>query len=248
MGLRREFGGVFIVRVGLKPAWGVMSVASFAASFAVAVPDARAADVMEPAPVVSVQAPPSESGWNFVSPFSPCEMNCTATIFVGRYISTPMTDIFLKYKTPPWHWKTKDSTLVSGAFNREIVTYSDLFAFETEAGLGKRFGEQDEWEVWGALYARWKKFPWNDYLRTTVAVSTGLNYASGISRIEREKSEKHQSRVLHYLSPEITFGLPDRPDLDLVFRFHHRSGGDLGVFNHTGGGSQYQTVGLRYRW
>lgn len=208
---------------------------------------ATAADIIEPAAPTEVVAP-VESGWSFFSPFGPCQMNCTATVFVGRYISTPMTDIFIKFKTAPWDWKTKDSTLLSGAFNRELVTYSDLFAFEGELGAGKRFGEQKEGEFWGAIYFRWKKFPWNDYIRTTVGVSTGINYATDISRIEREKSEDHQSKVLHYLSPEITFGLPDREDLDLVFRFHHRSGGNLGVFNKTGGGSQYQTVGLRYRW
>lgn len=208
---------------------------------------ARAADVSEPAPPVEATVP-TESGLRFISPFSPCAMNCTGTIFVGRYIATPMTDIFIKWQTPPWHWRTKDSTIVSGAFNREILVYDDLWAFETELGVGKRFGAQDEWETWAALYFRWKSFPWNDYIRTTIAVSTGVNYASDVSQIEVEKSEKHQSKVLHYLSPEITFGLPSTPNLDLVFRFHHRSGGNLGVFNGTGGGSQYQTVGLRYRW
>ena len=211
-----------------------------------AVAPARAADLYEPAPPVEASAR-VESGWSFINPFSPCDGHCAATVYVGRYIATPMTDIFLKYKTPPWHWKTEDSTLVSGSLSKEILTYQDLFAFETEAGVGKRFGEQKQWEIWAALYARWKKFPWHDYLRTTVAVSTGVNYATGISGLERLKSN-NTSKVLHYLSPEITFGLPSQPNLDLVFRFHHRSGGDLGVFNNTGGGSQYQTVGLRYHW
>lgn len=233
------------MNAGLNLARGVVLAASFAFG---GLTSAYAADISAEPPAAAIEVPAATDGWRFISPFSQCEMNCTATIFVGRYISTPMTDIFIKYKTAPWNWNTKDSTLVSGAFNREILTYSDVFAFETEVGVGKRFGLQDEWEVWGALYARWKSFPWNDYLRTTVALSTGLNYATGISGLERKKSEDHQSKVLHYLSPEITFGLPDRPDIDLVFRFHHRSGGDLGVFNDTGGGSQYQTVGLRYRW
>lgn len=214
---------------------------------AVSAQSAQAADFAQPeAPVVA--AAPVESGWRFISPFSQCEMNCTATIFYGRYIQTPMTDIFIKYKKAPWDWKTKDSDLVSGAFNREVLVYEDIWAFELEAGVGKRFGRQDEWEFWGALYGRWKAFPWNDYVRTTIAVSTGVNYATDVSLIERAKSPKHQSRALHYLSPEITFGLPSQPNLDLVFRFHHRSGGDLPLFNKTGGGSQYQTVGLRYRW
>lgn len=209
---------------------------------------ASAADIAQPELPLVATAPEVSSGLRFISPFSPCQMNCTATIFVGRYIETSMTSIFLKYKKAPWDWQTLDSTLVSGAFNREILVYDDLWAFETEFGLGKRFGRQTEWETWAALYFRWKAFPWNDYLRTTIGISTGVNYASGVSEIEREKSPRNQSKTLHYLSPEITFGLPSQPNLDLVFRFHHRSGGNLGVFNNTGGGSQYQTVGLRYRW
>lgn len=212
-----------------------------------AVAPASAADVPDMTPEPAVVAP-VESGWRFHDPFGPCQMDCAATIYLGKYISTPMTDIFLKFKTAPWNWNTKDSTLLSGSFSREILSYQDLFAFETEVGVGKRFGRQDEFEIWGALYARWKYFPWNDYLRTTVGVSTGLNWASDVSNIEKAKSPGHTSEVLHYLSPEITFGLPSQPNLDLVFRFHHRSGGDLGIFNNTGGGSQYQTVGLRYHW
>lgn len=217
-----------------------------AVAVALAASPAVAADVAEPAVAMDVQTR-VERGWRFISPFDPCEMNCTFTVYGGKYIKTPMTDIFIKLKEPPWDWKTKDSGLVAGAFNREILTFGDRAAFETEIGVGKRFGSQDEWELWGALYARWKKFPWHDYLRTTVAVSTGVNWASDISRIEDEKST-HNSKVLHFLSPEITFGLPSQPNLDLIFRFHHRSGGELGLFNKTGGGSQYQTVGIRYRW
>lgn len=244
--MRLRSGGLAIVSVRFGVLKGALAAAFVA--LAGAGSPAAAADIATAEPPLVATAPEVASGLRFISPFSPCEMNCTATIFVGKYIATPMTDIFIKYKTPPWHWKTKDSTLVSGAFNREILVYDDLWAFETEVGTGKRFGRQDEWEFWGALYFRWKSFPWNDYVRTTVAVSTGVNYATDVSQIEIDKSPKHQSRRLHYLSPEITFGLPSQPNLDLVFRFHHRSGGDLGLFNNTGGGSQYQTVGVRYRW
>lgn len=216
-----------------------------AAAIAAAASPAFAADAPDTAPAVDVVAP---GGWRWSSPFSPCDMNCSATVYVGKYVKTPMSDIFLKFKTPPWDWKTRDSQLLSGSFSREVLSYDDLFAFETELGVGKRFGDQKQTELWAALYARWKYFPWNDYVRTSVAISTGVNWASSVSQIEREKSPGHTSEVLHYLSPEITFGLPQTPNLDLVFRFHHRSGGDLGVFNKTGGASQYQTVGLRYTW
>ena len=212
-----------------------------------------AADMSEAPATVEVRENPVAERWGgglqFNSPFSPCAMNCAVHGFAGRYVRTPMSDIFgLSDVTAPWDWKFRDSTIVGAAFSRDVLTYGRFWAFETEIGAAKRFGAQDEWELWGALYWRWKAFPWNDYVRTSIAVSTGVNWASDVSRIEREKSPRHQSQVLHYLSPEITFGPPGNPNLDVVLRFHHRSGGDLALFDKTGGGSQYQTIGLRYRW
>lgn len=192
-------------------------------------------------------AAPEEGLLQFHNPFAPCEMNCAATLYVGRYVATPMTDIFTKFRPAPWNWKTKDSTLISGSFSREVLTYGRFFAFETEFGVGKRFGDLHAAEAWGALYFRWKAFPWNNYIRTSVAVSTGLNFASKIDEVEDAKSRR-DDHMLHYLSPEITFGLPSQPNWDLVFRFHHRSGGKLDFFNGNSGGAQYQTVGLRYHW
>jgi hypothetical protein len=80
--------------------------------------------------------------------------------------------------------------------------------------------------VWLALYARWRYFPWNDYVRTAAAVSTGVNYASAVPQYEVYYSGNNQGeRLLHYISPELTFGLPSTPDTDFVIRSHHRSGG-----------------------
>lgn len=209
---------------------------------------ASAADLAPPMEYPSITAPAAESGLQFHNPFAACEMNCMATIYVGKYVKTPMSDIYgLTDVKPWWNWKSKDSWLVSGSFSREVVTYNKLFAFETEVGIGKRFGDLEAGEGWAALYFRWKAFPWNHILRTSIGVSTGVNFATKIDQVERDKST-NTSRVLHYLSPEITFGLPDKPDLDLVFRFHHRSGGKLPIFNNTSGAAQYQTVGVRYRW
>lgn len=115
-------------------------------------------------------------------------------------------------------------------------------------GAGKRFGFLDEGEIWGAVYVRWKAFPWSEYLRTTVAVSTGLNYATDVPVFEKLRTRGPGNQLLHYLSPELTLGLPSQPNLDLILRFHHRSGGNLAIFNHTGGAAQYGTMGLRYRF
>lgn len=182
------------------------------------------------------------------SPFAPCQADCTATLFAGQLVQTSMWEIFVTKHQGPWDWRWGSSTFVGGAFSREVVRFDRFAAIETEVGVGKRFGSLHEGEGWGALYFRWKWFPWDEYLRTTVGISIGLNYATGVPVFESRRAGVEGQNLLHYLSPELTFGLPSRPDIDLIFRFHHRSGGDLAFFNRAGGGVQYGTVGLRYRW
>lgn len=208
---------------------------------------AHAADIPETTVEPAVVAP--EKPWmRWESWSDPCAGTCRVTVFGGQYIATSMSSIFTRGKIfTPWDWKTKDSGFIGGSVAREFLALGDDLVFEAEAGVGKRFGDLHAGEGWVAMYARWKAFPWNDVIRTSAAISTGLNYATEIDGAEREKAS-HTSHLLHYLSPEITLGLPDQPNWDIVLRFHHRSGGKLAVFNKNSGGAQYQTIGLRYTW
>ena len=45
-----------------------------------------------------------------------------------------------------------------------------------------------------------------------------------------------------FFAPEITFALPSRPNVELLLRFHHRSG-VFGLVSDAWGGAQYATVG-----
>lgn len=176
-------------------------------------------------------------------------MDCAVTGYVGALVQSSMTSIYVSgANLSPSRWNYGDAGIVGASFSREVLTYGSLWALETEVGAAKRFGRLHEAEAWSALYFRWKSFPWSDRLRTSIAVSTGLNWASGVPEYELDKSRGGRTKVLHYLSPEITFGSVDHPNFDLVFRFHHRSGGKLAVFEHASGGVQFGTVGLRYRW
>ena len=100
------------------------------------------------------------------------------------------------------------------------------------------------------IYLRFDGFPWNNRIRTTVGISTGLDYLSNLPAAETSpdgEPEEHTSHVLHYLSPEITFALPKHPNQELVIRLHHRSG-LFGAINGVSGGSNMVTVGFRHRW
>ena len=144
---------------------------------------------------------------------------------------------------------TKGRIIVRGKLVRRLVTLFKVIDIEPELGIGKRFGNVRAVEIWGALYFRWTYFPWNDYVKTTIGVNTGLNYATEIEAEERQRSTPgHRgSNVLHNFSPEVTFALPEIPNYEIVFNYHHRSG-IYGAINGVYGGTQFATVGLRHRF
>jgi hypothetical protein len=143
-----------------------------------------------------------------------------------------------------------------GAISRSVIEFDRFAKIEIEAGVGQRFGSLHQSEAWTALYVRWTYFPWNSFLRTSIAVSTGLSYASAVTPYElSEAVDGKGTRLLHYFSPEITFALPSWGETELVFRVHHRSGGGEyfgsnfpvygSLFRGAQGGMQYLTVGVR---
>jgi hypothetical protein len=186
------------------------------------------------------------SGW--------CGGNCGIAVYGGQYVGAPMKSVFgVDEAKPIWDWKWGENYIVAAALSRRILSVGGL-DIEPEIGIAQRFGGMHEVEGWAAVYFRWTVFPWNDVIRTTAALATGLNVASDVNKIEEARGRvPGGSRLLHYFSPEMTFALPDRPDIELIFRFHHRSGGgdiwgDSDLFKGVNGGAQFQTVGLRYRF
>lgn len=199
-----------------------------------------------------------------------CNGDCSVTVLAGRQVVTTMAALFgvadftqgeygFVPMTPIWDWEWGDSGFVGGAYSRRLLSFGhsnvgEVISLEGEVGLGQRFGIQTETELWSAIYLRWHLFPWNDYVKTSVGVSTGLSYTTGISDWEIDRSGNDEgSRLLHYLSPEATFALPDNPNKELVLRLTHRSGGSNmfgsnSIFNNTDGGAQYFTIGLRSRF
>jgi hypothetical protein len=186
------------------------------------------------------------TGWRL---FSECENNCAVSILAGPLVEDSMADVLYKAPELPFSWDYRsDDWLVGFAVSRYAGTLFGRIDFEPEIGLAQRFGRQDETEIWAALYIRYRGFPWDDFVTTSAALSTGVSYASDISDVEMDRAgDEKGDRLLHYFSPEITLALPSNPDLELIFRFHHRSG-VFGLVSEARGGAQYGTVGLRYRF
>lgn len=240
-----------------RPVTGILSLLAALALFAVAPFAARAQD--------------SGLDFDWHGAFSPCAGDCAVHLYAGRQTTTSpgmafgiaditQGDFGFVLPTPVWAYDWEDSGLVGFAFSREFASLSyndtDLFGFEAEAGAGQRFGDQTEAEYWAALYLRWKWFPWNEKVKTSFAISTGLNYTTGISDYElRVSGNGEGSKLMHFFSPELTFALPDTPDRELVLRMHHRSGiqDDEGlpgfaIFNYADTGATFATMGLRLKF
>lgn len=182
---------------------------------------------------------------NITAPIEPDRGGEWAATIYGGFASE---NRFSKILLTPWEAELEtDTPWIGGSLSKRIGTWGKSIAFELEGGAGYRFGDEDTGEVWGALYVRYDNFFWNDTVYTTLAASTGLNYASRISPIERDKNDGDGSKLLHFFAPEVTFARPEDKNTELVFRLHHRSG-VFGLFNGVSSGTNIPTIGLRKRF
>ncbi|HUG60348.1 MAG TPA: hypothetical protein VMP03_00795 [Methylomirabilota bacterium] len=167
------------------------------------------------------------------------------TVFAG--VSGGGNDLHeLFYK--PWLADGDDYLWGGASVSRHLARFWTHFTIEAEVGVGHRFGpEYTASEAWVAGYLRYDGFPWNEFVKTSVAVSTGLNVIDRLPEEEKSRSDDARSHVLHYFSPEITFAHPDYSNHEFVIRYHHRSG-VAGVFNGVWGGSNVIALGYRHRW
>lgn len=227
---------------GFAGARQVIMAGLFAASAALFSGSAGASDLppVAHAPIKPIVAPNS-----VFQPARPAEW--AATVFGGLSNKSVFTGILLT----PWDTEFEDTQLLAGAISKRVYEFSENsllgphWFVDLEIGAGKRFGNSKAGEFWTALYVKYDNFFWSDTVYTTVGFSTGVNYATSISALERKKSGNGKgSKLLHYFAPEITFAHPDYKDFEVVTRFHHRSG-VFGLFNGVDGGSTFVTLGIR---
>jgi len=139
-----------------------------------------------------------------------------------------------------------DTYVIVGALTRELWRYRDWFALEVEGQVGKHFGEMQHWELNGLIDIRWLLFPWDKYVETSFAIGDGLSYATEVPEVELADDEDAQ-RLLNYLLFELTLGLPQYPQWDIVARIHHRSG-IFGLMGGMYGGSNFVTGGIKFKF
>jgi hypothetical protein len=188
------------------------------------------------------------AAWTPAALFAPCTGDCAVALYAGNYVQNSMGEVlFTSPETPlTWNYETDDH-LVATSISRTVLRFWTHWTLEPEVGIGQRFGRQSATETWAGLFFRYH-FPASWPVLTTFALSTGLNWASEVTEIEKQRAHDDQgSQLMHYFAPEVTFALPSHPNVELLFRFHHRSG-VFGVVSDAWGGAQYATVGVRVRF
>lgn len=137
----------------------------------------------------------------------------------------------------------RDAYLLGAALSREVGG-GVRWAVEVEGQVVKHFGSEQHWELNGVLLGRWRAFPWDATLPTSVAFGIGPSYATEVPP-EEVAMNGASARLLLYWTVELELSRPDRP-FSAFARLHHRSNG-YGVFAETGG-SNWLALGLRRRF
>src|SRR5687768_11422161 len=95
----------------------------------------------------------------------------------------------------------------------------------------------------GGVVLRWKQFPWNNYLYTTMETGIGLTYSQHVLATERRQHPNRERSHLEFYWPiQMALAHPRHRDHQLVLFLHHHSGG---LLFHRGGAN---TLGVGYRF
>jgi hypothetical protein len=93
------------------------------------------------------------------------------------------------------------------------------------------------------LVFRWQDFPWNRFVRTTLAVGAGFSYSFEIWTADKLRHPgEDRSRIKFWMPVELTVALPRFPRHQVVAFLDHQSGGQ--VFDNSG----VDVWGLGYRF
>jgi hypothetical protein len=150
----------------------------------------------------------------------------------------------------PWNYEWGGDTFYGFSYSRRLLRFWTDFAVDFELGGAFRAGATNSPEAWYAFYFRYDGFPWRNTLYTSFGLSTGLDWLNTLPEVETgtaARPEPHQSKILHYFSPELVFSLPSSPQHEVALRYVHRSG-MFGLFNGVWEGSNVLAVSYRRRF
>ena len=170
---------------------------------------------------------------------------CLATDYAVAVYAAQLT--YEKWQDAIWPGADlADATLVAASGSWTVARwFGDRLSCELEGQVARHFGNQTHWEINLPIVGlRWHRFPWDDYLASSLAWGIGPSYATVVPAVELENNES-SSRWLVYWFAELT-AAPPRARWEVLFRLHHRSNAFGAVAED--GGSNAVGAGLRYRF
>jgi hypothetical protein len=173
-----------------------------------------------------------------------------ATLLYGQMTDAALVDVFV------FSFEWEDAKLLSGEIgytleeSNPIVRFLDPVLSSIDVAMNVTYQDDPAGTIFvfsPFIMARWSNFPWSKTIRTTFGLGGGLSYATDIPSIEihPNKPNGDYSRFMHYIAVEATFALPKRPDWQLVYRLHHRSG-VFGIMGADNVGNTAVQIGLRH--
>jgi hypothetical protein len=156
-----------------------------------------------------------------------------------------------------------DNYIVGAAYNHDFFKLGFGFTFGAEVGIADRFGHYalccdtvvkssgllNSGELWAGPRISYDGFVLFDTVRIAGAATTGLSFtADSIGRERsRELAYSGSARTLIYFGPEIIVSTLAHPEIEFVYREHHRSGAN-GTFGKLREGYNANVFGVRYKF
>jgi hypothetical protein len=171
-------------------------------------------------------------------------------LLYGRMTDASLVDAFLL------HYGFDEAKLFSGEVGytlkstNAMVRFLDPVLSSIDVAINVTYQDDPAGNIFELnpyIMARWSNFPWSKTIRTTFGLGGGLSYASDIPSIEihPQKPNGDYKNLLHYIAIEATFALPKRPDWQIVYRLHHRSG-VFGLMDADNVGNTAVQIGVRH--
>lgn len=141
-----------------------------------------------------------------------------------------------------------DSYLLGAAFAQDLFPLGTYLVLGGEIGAAARFGNRGSAEFWGGPGVRLRPIPIGDAIAIAPAVVVGLSAVTRPNDIERQReiARNGNATLLFYLAPEIALSIKQWPNIEIVYRVHHRSG-LLGTLGRLEEGSNAHVLGVRWR-
>lgn len=167
------------------------------------------------------------------------------SIYAGRYTRDTLVQVF----TETFNLNFDDRDFIGVvAVSRVLWNPAPSRSWEVEGQIGQHFKGQDHQELNLALLHRWRRFPWNHRIRTTLATGGGLSYAFEDPPLEASNpSSDGTTRLQFFLGFDATLARPAWDRFSFLLRIHHRST-VAGLFGGVDSGSNYLSLGGRYEF